>query len=155
MIFKIINIIIKYNYFIINFFFKIMSNINNENNYLDNNLWSQLLRESSKRPKQPQATCVLVGDIGSGKNSLLDKICNNKSLSNKNGNEIISYNYLDISDEGLEDIENVSRINIWTISDKSFDQSFDVLVNPKITDSVSILFFLLLFVFYLIIFFSN
>jgi septin family protein len=125
----------------------------NNANSLENNLWSTLLKESSKRPKQLQATCVLAGDIGSGKNSLLNKVCNNKSLSNNNGNEIISYNYLDLSDEGLsEDIENVSRINIWTISDKSFDQSFDVLVNPKITDSVSTyLLFLYLFIHFFLI----
>jgi GTPase SAR1 family protein len=101
------------------------------------NLWSSLLKESSKRSKLPEATCIFVGDQNVGKNATIEKICaqtENKDLVGRI-KDIISYNFIDL-DEGSSDAESVTRINVWSFSSKTFDGCFEHVISPKIIDRV-------------------
>lgn len=93
-------------------------------------LWSTLLKESSKRFKAPEATCIFLGDIDVGKNTLLSKIVSSSAYEDDgNGRytkEIISYSFIDV-DEGLLDSDSLSRINMWSISNRTFESSIDLI----------------------------
>ena len=104
-------------------------------------LWHQLLRESSKVKRIPQASCVVIGDVGIGKSKLVDSICssNNKHVNVSNDNiktEIVSYNYLDFEEY---ESDTAARIHLWTIGLQTFDKAFEVLVNPKKTERLAII----------------
>lgn len=95
------------------------------------NLWSTLLKESSKRFKAPEATCIFLGNVDVGKNTLLNKVVGS-SANDVEGNgrytkEIISYTFIDV-DEGLLDSDSLSRINMWSISNRTFESCIDLIV---------------------------
>jgi Dynein light intermediate chain (DLIC) len=94
------------------------------------NLWSTLLKESSKRFKAPEATCIFLGDIDVGKNTLLNKIVGSSAYevdgTGRYTKEIISYSFIDV-DEGLLDSDSLSRINMWSISNRTFESSIDLI----------------------------
>ena len=97
------------------------------------NLWSTLLKESSKRFKAPEATCVFFGDSGIGKSSLVQKIGGSSNFDNggygRTISDILSYAFIDI-DEGILNSESVPRINLWSISDKTFEGCLENVVKP-------------------------
>ena len=97
------------------------------------NLWSTLLRESSKRFKAPEATCIFCGDRGIGKSSLVSMIGGNSNYDvDGNGGiikDIISYAFLDV-DEGVLDSDSVSKINVWSINNKTFDNCMQNVIKP-------------------------
>ena len=104
-------------------------------------LWHSLLRESSKVKRIPQASCVVIGDVGIGKSKLVDSICssNNKHVNVSNDNiktEIVSYNYLDFEEY---ESDTAARIHLWTIGLQTFDKAFELLVNPKKTERLAII----------------
>lgn len=94
------------------------------------NLWSTLLKESSKRFKAPEATCIFLSDIDVGKRTLLVKIVGSSDyevdVNERHTKEIISYSYIDV-DEGLLDSDSLSRINMWSISSRTFESSIDLI----------------------------
>lgn len=103
------------------------------------NLWSNLLKESSKRFKAPEATCVFLGDTGIGKSALVQKIGGTSNYEvNSNGRiiaDIISYAFIDV-DEGILDSESVSRINLWSISNKTFEGCLENVIKPDKSERV-------------------
>eukprot|EP01038_Epipyxis_sp_PR26KG_P005039 gene5039-7030_t len=98
----------------------------------ENNLWSDLLRDSSKRSQNPEATCLFLGDASCGKVELIEKICSmtNRNQSdqnlNENTKEILTFNYFEV-DDGL--LESTSRINIYVVGDQLFRFTPELLVN--------------------------
>lgn len=113
------------------------------------NLWSTLLKESSKRFKAPEATCVFLGDTGIGKSSLVQRIGGSSNFdSGSNGriiSDILSYAFIDV-DEGILNSESVSRINLWSIGDKTFEGCLENVVKPgKSSERVRRLFELLMY----------
>ena len=113
------------------------------------NLWSTLLKESSKRFKAPEATCVFLGDTGIGKSSLVQRIGGSSNFdSGSNGriiSDILSYAFIDV-DEGILNSESVSRINLWSIGDKTFEGCLENVVKPgKSSERVIRLFELLMY----------
>jgi len=112
---------------------------------IETTLWSSLLRESSKKFKVPQAACVVIGDVDVGKSKLVDNMCNSNKLSNNQLNmnandintDIVSYNYLDY--EEYDNDTSVSKIHIWTLGLQTFDKAFEILLNPKKNERISII----------------
>ena len=105
------------------------------------NLWSTLLKESSKRFKAPEATCIFLGDTDIGKSTLLNKIGGSTVEPDANGRmikDIISYAFIDV-DEGILDSESVSRINLWSISNKTFEGCIENVVRPGKSERVGLL----------------
>ena len=98
------------------------------------NLWSTLLKESSKRFKAPEATCVFLGNANIGKRTLMAKIgeCPGFDLESNSRviKDIVSYTYMDV-DEGLLDSDSLSRINLWSVSDKNFEDCIDKVIKPR------------------------
>jgi hypothetical protein len=111
------------------------------------NLWSTLLKESSKRVKAPDATCIIFGDHDSGKSTLLNKLGGDSILGGEGNSstirDIISYTYIDVDEEFL-DSDSVSRINLWSISDKSFAGCIENVIKPGESEPVSLICFILL-----------
>ena len=105
------------------------------------NLWSTLLKESSKRFKAPEATCVFLGNANIGKRSLLSKIGECPAFeADGNGRvikDISSYTYMDV-DEGLLDSDSLSRINLWSVSEKTFEGCIEKVIRPKKSDRVGV-----------------
>lgn len=104
------------------------------------NLWSTLLKESSKRIKAPEATCIILGDHDTGKSTLLSKLGGNSILGAEgNGSiikEIISYTFIDVDEEFL-DPDSASRINLWSISNKTFKGCMENVIKPGESEQVS------------------
>jgi predicted ATPase len=101
------------------------------------NLWSSLLKESSKRSKLPDSTCVFVGDKSVGKNAIIEKICAQTESTDAVGRikDLISYNYIDL-DDGSSDAELMARINVWSFSSRTFNDCFEHVLRPKKGDRV-------------------
>ena len=103
-----------------------------------NDLWSSLLKESSKRFKYPDATCILLGDVDCGKTKLVENLCSSSnskdklqsSTSDSNVKEILSYSFFEV-DESMATAETPSRIGVWSINDKCFDQALHTAVRPS------------------------
>lgn len=104
------------------------------------NLWSTLLKESSKRFKAPEATCVFLGNANIGKRTLMGKIgeCPGFDLeSSRVIKDIVSYTYMDV-DEGLLDSDSLSRINLWSVSDKNFEDCIDKVIKSRKLERVGV-----------------
>ena len=104
------------------------------------NLWSSLLRESSKKTKYSDALTVFLGNSDCGKTKLVDKLCAHPSKENNVdveyvSKEIVSYNFFE-TDESLSDTDLHSKVGIWSISDKCFDNALNTVVTPANTDRV-------------------
>lgn len=103
------------------------------------NLWSTLLKESSKRVKAPDSVCIIFGDHDSGKSSLLNKLGGDSTLGGERNSstvrDIISYTYIDVDEEFL-DSDSVSRINLWSISDKTFAGCIENVIKPGESERV-------------------
>ena len=103
-------------------------------------LWTSLLRESSKRSKyHNDSICIFLGDSDCGKTKLIDTLCTNNNVKDSSANEyvskeILSYNYFDIEDNSSLDIP--SKLGIWSISDKCFNHALETVVNPTKTNKV-------------------
>lgn len=104
-------------------------------------LWSNLLKESSKRVRLEDSCCIFVGDVGCGKSRLTEKLCfrenSKEQLLDTNGyqnKEVISYNYFDV-EEGISNSELASKVNLWSISNKSFDNSMETVSFPSPIDT--------------------
>ena len=97
-------------------------------------LWSSLLRESSKRTKGIEGVCVFVGDSGCGKSHLIEKLCvqetKNQTSITRVDKEIISYNTFEI-DEAISNVEVSPRVGVWSFSDKCFNNALDIVVLPQ------------------------
>jgi GTPase SAR1 family protein len=98
--------------------------------------WENILRESSKRTKQCSTSVLFIGNSNSGKTSIIKQFCE-KDKTNSVGREtceIISYDYFNISDLGFEDdhqsVEISGRVNVWAMSDNSFDNYADIVLDP-------------------------
>lgn len=113
-------------------------------NDTSNSLWESLLKESSKRTRQSRAVSTWFGDINVGKNSVISKFCTDSTteLSEKEQTsvpgirsikEILSYSYLDVDDV---DSDSYSRVDIWSVNDKTFDESVENVVRPLESDKV-------------------
>jgi GTPase SAR1 family protein len=104
------------------------------------NLWSSLLKESSKRVKAPDATCIILGDYDSGKSTLLSKLGGESILGAEVNSsiikEILLYTFIDV-DEEFFDSDSVSRINLWSISDKTFTGCIENVIKPGESERVS------------------
>ena len=106
-------------------------------------LWSALLRESSKRSKyHDDSICVFLGDSNCGKSNLIDRLCATNKLKDSNptspeyvSKEILSYNYFEIDDGPSLDIP--SKLGIWSISDKCFDRALETVIDPIKTNKVT------------------
>jgi hypothetical protein len=102
------------------------------------NLWSTLLTESSKRFKAPEATCIFLGDTDVGKNTLISKIGGSVFESEVTGRiikDIISYAFIDV-DDGFLDSESISRINLWSINNKTFEGCIENVIKPTKAERV-------------------
>lgn len=109
------------------------------------NLWAEILRESSKRSKYPPSTIIFAGDVGCGKTSLVDKLCSEngstiqaeKSAAKSSSRmEILSYNYFNV-DDGSIDSESALRVNLWSVSNNTFENAFEVIYRPSLTSQES------------------
>lgn len=116
------------------------------------NLWTSLLRESSKRSKVlTDSKVLIVGDPECGKSSLLEKLCttsntltpNSSSSMLNNDNSLLSmangmhknfpktfvdYNFLEVDESLILDGgENVTTtpINVWSFDPQSYGGQFD------------------------------
>lgn len=105
------------------------------------NLWSSLLKESSKRFKAPEATCVFLGDIDIGKKTLLKKIVGNSTIDDDGSDrvikDILSYTFIDV-EEGILDSDSLSRINLWSISNRTFEGCLDHVIQSGKSERVGV-----------------
>lgn len=105
------------------------------------NLWSSLLKESSKRFKAPEATCVFLGDIDIGKKTLLKKIVGNSTIDDDGADrvikDIVSYTFIDV-EEGMLDSDSLSRINLWSISNRTFEGCLDQVIQSGKSERVGV-----------------
>jgi GTPase SAR1 family protein len=96
-------------------------------------LWSSLLRESSKRSNYPEGTVLFLGDSYCGKTKLVEQLCTHDSKdihsqSEYVAKEILSYNFFEI-DESFSNSDISSKIGIWSIGDKCFDHAIEMVIN--------------------------
>jgi hypothetical protein len=110
---------------------------------MSSNLWSSLLQESSKRTKHPDSIAIFLGDSECGKTKLVERLCisdNKELLSNSEyvSKEIMSYNFLDI-DDAFTSGEMPSKVGIWSISDKCFDNAIETVTKLSKSEKVSII----------------
>lgn len=112
-------------------------------------LWTTLLRESSKRCAASHAACIVLGDTDVGKSTLLGKITSNSTHESTSGKEtsngqfgtnhkvkdVFSYGYLDV-EEGFLDSSSTSRVNFWGISNATFGGCIETVVRPRIGDRI-------------------
>ncbi len=102
--------------------------------------WESLLRESSKRTKQSESAVIFVGNSKSGKSSIIKQFCEKDKDSSRDGDEIISYYYFNLSnfDENAQNVES-GRVSVWSLDEKSFGDFSDVVMDPTTLDNVRIL----------------
>ena len=108
------------------------------------NLWETLLRESSKRSKLPEGTVLFFGNMGCGKNVLLEKFCSSNLDTKTSGigrgkAEVISYNFFNAADadDGPVDQESVSRVSVWSFNNQTFGGALDIVLNPTKIEKAS------------------
>ncbi len=95
------------------------------------NLWTTLLRESSKKVITPDTTIIVVGNKTAGKKHLIDKLSGHtiktKPLDIEN---ILTYSFFDV-DESLS--ERISRINVWSFGESTrvFEKAAEIISNKS------------------------
>lgn len=117
------------------------------------NLWKKILSDVAKREMQKDTTLLLLGDIGSGKRSLVKELNNkhvyghNKSIQvDKMGSDFsaLDYSFLfvkDLSDrENLEQPiqveDNTPKLDVWTMHDCENASLLETVVNPAEMESL-------------------
>jgi hypothetical protein len=101
----------------------------------ESNIWSNFLKESSKRAQNQEATCIVLGNDSSGKKALTKAVCPNAAEwdISASRNDIVSYSFFDADDK---DLEAPTRVNMWLFGSKIFDHAFDI-VHQSGADKVS------------------
>ena len=86
------------------------------------NLWSSLLRETSKKPKALHLSCCILGDCIASKKKIIDVLCPNSSveLFGQTSDLVESYGYID-NDESLE--SETGTANVWSFNEAYFDSA--------------------------------
>ena len=117
------------------------------------NLWTSLLRESSKRSRVlPDSKVFVCGDSGCGKSTLLDKVCNPShtyasNFANNNaddlGKKFVEYNYLELDDSMVSDSNDgtgialsSSPVHMWAYDVRAFGNNFDYMQSITKQDKV-------------------
>jgi dynein light intermediate chain 1 len=105
------------------------------------NLWSSLLKESSKQSRKVDAFCVFLGDGGCGKSKVTDTLCKSsngdakENIGSDQKQEIVSFNYFDV-EEGLADTIIASRVSIWSLSDNVYENLLETILEPTSTEKM-------------------
>ncbi len=109
------------------------------------NLWTTLLKETSKKAKVFDSKCVYVGDSSQLKFQMMDKMSWNNNEKNLNmkieindANLVESYNYFSVED-GTSDSDAGSVVNVWAVNAACLTGGMDIVVDQPYdnTDNVS------------------
>lgn len=108
---------------------------------MEEELWSNLLRETSKKSRAPDSTCVILGESVSRKRILMDcwtDIKTNENTRDNRGGDydlVESYTYFDTED-GLSEAEASSRVNVWSMRSQCLQCSLEVILSRQELDKV-------------------
>lgn len=100
----------------------------------ETNIWSSFLKESSKRSQNQEATVIVLGNDGSGKDQLVKALSAKATErdTNPSSKQIASYVYFDADEK---DLEVQTRVNVWAFGPKIADKAFEIL-QPSYTNKV-------------------
>lgn len=93
-------------------------------------LWLKLLTQSSTRTITPESTCIVLGDNGSGKRSLVSSLCKSDTSEHSlSWLEIATYNFFEVDDPAFQ---SPTKINLWAIDERLIKYTSDLLMGKDL-----------------------